>query len=200
MPKHKLAVYRGGQSPKAKARSIGERMSGSSLGSGESFKRLFLMSYLMALGKYPVPKARTEDMIADIQLALMEVSNFTTLDPELPDDYLSLLLPVLKKTGFSDEKVRSVAAAVVTVSSGSASGTSSAEARKEIADSLGVPSSSKGVVSAASIDPSKGKPAGYGQNTTALQKARTEHGIFSTQAWDAWHKRNADFWKGGGSW
>jgi hypothetical protein len=158
------------------------------------------MSYLMALGKYPVPKARTEDMIADIQLALMEVSNFTTLDPELPDDYLSLLLPVLKKTGFSDEKVRSVAAAVVTVSSGSASGTSSAEARKEIADSLGVPSSSKGVVSAASIDPSKGKPAGYGQNTTALQKARTEHGIFSTQAWDAWHKRNADFWKGGGSW
>jgi hypothetical protein len=72
-----------------------------------SDKTKYYWSYLLALGQIPNPFGTHREFEMFIKTQLIEVSG--TLDPELPDGYLSLILPVLKSNGWSDSKIKDFA-------------------------------------------------------------------------------------------
>jgi hypothetical protein len=63
----------------------------------------YMWAYLLALGQIPNPYGTAKDFETTIKALFVDISG--TLDPELPDGYLSLVLPVLKAHQWSDKKI-----------------------------------------------------------------------------------------------
>lgn len=75
--------------------------------------RKFLWVYCMALGILPSPFESTAVLQSKIKTALIGVNQ--TLDPEMPDGYLSIVLPILRLAGWDYQKMQAFVAQVTSL-------------------------------------------------------------------------------------
>jgi hypothetical protein len=75
----------------------------------------FLWAQNLALGRIPNPFAKNK--LLETALLLSEIELNGTLDPELPDGYLSIVLPILKIWGWNQSKINDFAKWVLSLES-----------------------------------------------------------------------------------
>jgi hypothetical protein len=72
---------------------------------GNGMYRLYLQAVCLAWGMIPHPTASIQNMQSSLKTRLVQ---FGSMDPELPDDLLTLIIPALKTRGKSDAYIKEV--------------------------------------------------------------------------------------------
>lgn len=82
-----------------------------------NWRKLALQNMLISWGQIPHPRASLVDLEIAIRTTLVKISKGTELDPEVPNDLLSCLLPALRVRGVEPEELAKAAMSLTELSS-----------------------------------------------------------------------------------